>query len=556
MGKETGATKTRDCISELTRYIHESLRGIMNTDILELKLNKSEAQIRSREQERLRIAVRRCAPGDMQARAYVKETIGKLLRDDRRLDDLKRRSIPFDRPELLSAWDQFEYLYFMEAGEFGQGVFDKMCVRYGWAKEPDFEQGGYLISDFDVEEAYRENVMNAGEDIMRAVLVQRVYEMLYGYHAADLLITDSSVDGVSGGCGGCTGEASIAGGASKSSDTIYVMYRGRHVRMQFLSFRSEKNLERVVKNLCVNDVKTALCRKTPMVVCSLLDNSRVVATRPPISDAWTFYVRRFTSCAAQDIESLICDKGNQRVITILKFLVHSEQNFVISGNQGGGKTTLLKCLVQYIDTRYTIRVAENTFEMNLNNLYPERNIQVLQEREHYTIYDVITVFKKTDCDVTILGEINEPKVAGAFIQIVQNGGRMAVSTLHHSTTDKLIDYMRNAMISEFGITDARIAERQVADSINFDVHIVRDKTGHHFIERITEIVPLYEAEGNANGALPQYECRDILLYDNTNRCYVITDTISEYARERMRAAAGAGKLMEFLSFMNTEAGRL
>ena len=39
---------------------------------------------------------------------------------------------------------------------------------------------------------------------MLDTLVQRVYELLYGHDCADLIISDTSIDGVSAGVGGRT----------------------------------------------------------------------------------------------------------------------------------------------------------------------------------------------------------------------------------------------------------------------------------------------------------------------------------------------------------------
>ncbi len=548
----------------MTENIGSEIREFLNTDILELELNKEETTARRLEREKLKKAIRKCALGDTHARDLVKEKIRSLIAGA--VEGKRKKTLgllfPIEEPSRLTARDMFEYMYFM-VGLGAADSFELLCERMGWTmSRPVMENAGdgnetpgdtleYVLGEYDVRSSFIEHVSSAEESVLFEVITQRVYEELYGFGAADILIMDRSLDGVSGGCGGGTGPEGAEAESSRSFDTIYVMYHGRTVRMKFLSFGSERALEQTVRKLTRNDAKSTLCRKNPFLVCSLADNSRVVATRPPYSPSWTFYVRRFSSASSRDIESLITDNGNHRAIGILKMLTASEQNFVISGNQGGGKTTLLKCLVQYIDPRYTLRVAENNFELNLNNIYPERNVHTLQERENYSVYSSITAFKKMDSDVVILGEINEPKLAGAFVQLVQNGGRMAVSTLHHNSTEKLIAYMRNALVSEFGISDVDTAERQVVDSINFDVHMVRDKEGHHYIERITEIVPL----GRDDESKGSYECRDILLFDKINRCYVVTSMISEYTRERIRAACGGRKVIEFCSFLRREAGR-
>ena len=174
----------------------------------------------------------------------------------------------------------------------------------------------------------------------------------------------------------------------------------------------------------------------------------------------------------------------------------------------------------------------------------------MQERGDFTIYDAITASKKMDTDVLILGEVNEPKVAGAFIQVAQSGSRMAITTLHHETTQKLIEYLRNALVCEFGISDVRVAEKQVVDSVGFDVHMVHDVSGHHFIERITQIIPV------ENGELPRenqeatrefyrriteprlYELRDIVVFDKVRKEYRFVGDVHGDAVSYGKEAAG------------------
>ena len=290
--------------------------------------------------------------------------------------------------------------------------------------------------------------------------------------------------------------------------------------MKFLSFGSEENLERVVKNIYRYNIRTSLSRKNPVIHGTLKNGSRIVAARPPVSDGWTFYVRKFKSSNAKEIESLLIHKNRDMVISLLKLITMGEMNYCISGPMGGGKTTLLKSLVGFMNPGYTIRVAESSFELNLNNVYPERDIHMMQERGDFSIYDIITGTKKMDTDILIVGEVNEPKIAGAYVQVAQSGSRMAVTTLHHESTDKLIEYLRNALVSEFGISNVSIAEKQVVDILNFDIHMVHDVEGRFYIERITEIIPYRESEypHDINEATREYYARstDRKLYKLNN----------------------------------------
>jgi len=470
------------------------------------------------EKDRLRImrAVREACLGDQSEREYLKDLIKSMIIE--MLGDRYGRGnlfIPFDDPDKMSALIMFEHLYMRFASEGDRGVFSRMVSKYGWDERS-------IITSEDIRKAYDIGPISGNYNDMLDTLVQRVYELLYGHDCADLLINDTSIDGVSAGVGGKTrfdydylsvlesGEKRV----SRSFDTVYCVFGGRTVRLRFLSFESNAALERVVKNIYRYNSRAALSHRNPVIHATMKDNSRVMVSRPPVSDGYAFYVRKYRSSSPADIRTLLIHDGAEDVIEMLVSLVRTEQSFCISGNTGGGKTTLLKALVAYIDPLYAIRVVESSFELDLNNLYPERNIHMLQERGEFSIYDAITATKKMDTDVLLIGEVNEPKVAGAFIQISQSGSRMAITTLHHETTKKLIEYMRNALMCEFGITDAAVAEKQVVDSIGFDVHMVRDTQGRHYVERITEIIPIDSRYA------PFYKLVDLIVFDPVRSCYV------------------------------------
>ena len=452
----------------------------------------------------------------------------------------------------MSAQDKFEHMYECYSEKYGNRSFAVMARDFGWAEGTGQVQKDtpYCITEKEVEKAYDDMRPGGSFTERLEVLAQRIYQRLYGHDCADILIMDESVDGVSAGVGGRSrveydymkelNDERREKPQSMNYETVYCVLHGKLIRMGFLSFEKEENLKRVVKNIYRYNIRTNLSRKNPVIHGTLKNGSRIVAARPPVSDGWVFYLRKFKSSDARRIDTLITHKNGDTVIELLKLITGGELNFCISGPMGGGKTTLLKSLVGFMNPKYTIRVAESSFELNLNNVYPERNIHMMQERGDFTIYDIITGTKKMDTDILIVGEVNEPKIAGAYVQVAQSGSRMAVTTLHHETTDKLIEYLRNALVSELGINDVRIAEKQVVDILNFDIHMVHDVDGNFYIERITEIIP--ETTDN------MYRLSDIVRFDKDNMAYRFCTGISEYTREKIIEKTGMARINDWDRF--------
>lgn len=586
--RQTSDTQADDFSEDiLCEKCRNAVNEVLNSDFSELNLNREETEKREIQQSRLRKATRKSCLGDSGDREYLKEYLKNLLKKRLGIDDVKiNECINFNNSEMMSAQDKFEYMYTLYRKNYPMGIFAIMAKDFGW-DIPKTDSDGkkvFYIDENDVNEAYKKCYFAGDFNDRLDTVVQRCYQRLYGHDCTDLLIMDESLDGISAGVGGRTRieynylreimeNNRENQNVSSSFDTVYCVLHGKLIRMKFLSFRESRNLERVVKNIYRYNTKTTLSQKNPVLHGTLKNGSRIVVARPPVSDGWAFYVRKFMSADARKIETLLVHPNSNIVIDFLKCITCGELNFVISGPMGGGKTTLLKSLVAFMNPQYTIRVAETSFELNLNNLYPERNIHVMQERGDFTIYDIITGTKKMDTDILIVGEVNEPKIAGAYIQVAQSGSRMAVTTLHHETTPKLIEYLRNALVTEFGIGNVGIAEKQVVDILNFDVHMVHDVEGRFYIERITEIIPEEKAEYpeeikeasveyfRRRTDRHAYETADIIEFDRNTFSYRVCNDISEFTKERLARRLGVDTVLKLSSqlkekmYSDTETGR-
>ncbi len=474
---------------------------------------------------RLRQAVRECVMGSIGDRIFVKEYIKEILVEVLHAGEKELNTvIPFDREYQQTAQDKFEILQNYFAAEGRELWFHKLYQRL--QERASVQEPLLVISREQLEGLYWEVRPRPDFFARLEIVSQRIYQNLYGFSVCDLLISEETMlEGVSAGCGGqkergqCRQSAGCYG-----YDTIFVMLDGRKIRLSFLSFGSEQMLQAVVKRISRNSSREQLSRKNSSIVTNLKSNARVVAVRPPVSDGWVFYVRKFRSVVPGRMEELLTGEGSEAVISLLRLMVCGGLNLVITGEQASGKTTLLKGLVGFIPKEYSIRIAENVFECRLNEIYPDRNIHCMQEYGGAALKDLITFFKKTDTDVTICGEINEPETAVAMIQIAQSGGRFTLSTSHHGTTEKLLQYMRNALLIHGGFHNEQMALEQVVAAVHVDVHLAVDAGGKRFVERITEIVPDV-SEGVC--------LRELLAYENG--AYRVKQPISrEHAKRVMR----------------------
>jgi pilus assembly protein CpaF len=566
-------------VDSLVESLRERVNAELNVDYTTLNIPVSE--IRKREENRALLAknTRECCLGDAGEREFVKETLKDWLQKYEGINSLTiNKVIPFDRPDKMTAQDKFEYMYTLFKREYSTRVFDHMTKAFadaGWENfnKPDISATGEFFTEDDVEKAWEMLELEGGYNDQLETVVQRIYQKMYGHDVADNLISDESIDAVQAGTGGKTRvdfnylaeiqakdqEASDLDKVVMVNEIVFIIFHGRLIRVAFLAFDSYRTLERVTKNIYQYHTRVALSQKDPMLQSSLKNNSRVMVWRPPTCQSYGFIVRKFESVTASDIHSLFRDNGADDIITFMQMLVRSELNFVISGDPSCGKTTTLKALIKEIPDNYNIRTVETTFELDLNNLYPLKNVLAQQERGDYTVYDAITATKKLDTDVLILGELNEPRVASAYMQISQSGSKMCITTLHHESTRALIDYLVNALVIE--IKDAKVAEKQILNVLYFDIHQAKDSNGHHYIDRITEVVPKEHKPYSKliDTATREYYERstddqtfdtvDIFRFNRDTMTYEVVGMISERAKKKMRKVLGAEQTQMLLEML-------
>lgn len=124
------------------------------------------------------------------------------------------------------------------------------------------------------------------------------------------------------------------------------------------------------------------------------DHSRVVVVRPPFAESFAFFVRKFDTIEQKNISELIKDKGCAIPIDIIKWLILGCRVCGITGSQGSGKTTLLMSLIGFIHPSYNLRIQELSFELNLRQVYPDRNILSFRETDYVSGQEGLDIQKK------------------------------------------------------------------------------------------------------------------------------------------------------------------
>ena len=495
-------------IPKMQEFIKKQFDEITRMNLYDLALSEEEFERRRNVKYALKKALKGAGYADKSDKKYVKTLMFDLFRNNYGVNNINvNYAIPFDDFESLTPQDKFEILLHFYKKEYKAEALTQIITKYNLdvpKYEFDPEVSSYVITAEEISSIFSKEI---SEDMLTfddklEIVVQRVYQGYKGYSVVDD-IRDMNIDGVSGGVSGIppsfldqvTGmedylEQMNGRKMPMSYDSVWIFYKGKATYLSFLSFGSEAELKRVCQNIYKYNNPGQLSESVGFKINEMKDGSRVVVLRPNFAESWAFFVRKFAPPTLISAEQLLIHKNKEKVIELLKYLITGARVTAITGEQGCGKTTLLMAIMKYLYPTITIRVQETAFELHLRKIYPNHNILSLRETETITGQMGLDVQKKTDGGVNILGEVATDPVAAWMIQMAQVASKFTLFTHHAKTFPNLITSLRNSLLKIGMFNSENVAEVQVVQDINFDIHLKRGVDGTRYIERITECVPV------------------------------------------------------------------
>ena len=329
---------------------------------------------------------------------------------------------------------------------------------------------------------------------------------------------------------------------TKGSICVWFMYKAKTIRIPFLVFENEAEIRRVINNIYKYGYPGQMSEDRPYILNEMADGSRTIVFRPKLTEAWSFFIRKKYDGQLLTVKELYPQKNNEFLDELLSFFMKGNRNCAITGGTGVGKTTLLTAMVSYIKPTYLLRVQEQKHELGLRSIYPTRNILSFQETDSVSGQDGMDLIKKTDGDVTIVGEIASAPVASWVVQSSQVASKMALFSHHAKTLPALVRDFRNALLAR-DFSNENSAEQQVVEVLEFDVHgevMEGEIEEERYIERISECVPIeYDEDAISMAAFKDaqnkeekidavLELASIFLSQKTQRKQYVENKIMEF----------------------------
>jgi pilus assembly protein CpaF len=261
-----------------------------------------------------------------------------------------------------------------------------------------------------------------------------------------------------------------------------------------------RNLAVAIKNIaraCGDEISEA----QPILDARLEDGSRVAALFPPCAVAGpVLTIRKFTR--RYSLEQLV-DVGSMapEVAVALSEAVTSQQNVLISGGTGTGKTTLLNALAARIPDEERVIVIEETAEIHLEkpNLlrFEARRAQLPLGQETLlpavTIADLVRASLRHRPDRILVGEVRGAE-AFDLLQALNTGHLGSLSTIHANSSEQALTRLAHCVLTANVGLPHRSTREAIALAIHLVVHVAR-VAGQR---RVTEVMTVREYDGQAD----------------------------------------------------------
>ena len=315
----------------------------------------------------------------------------------------------------------------------------------------------------------RQEPLNRSE---RAALIDDVLDELLGLGPLEPLLQDDSLTDI----------------LVNGPEIVFVERNGLLERAP-TEFQNDKHLMRIIQKI-VSAVGRRIDESSPFVDARLADGSRVNAIVSPLAvDGSLLSIRKFAKKRI-GIDRLI-ELGSvpEPMAHVMRAVVASRRNVLISGGTGSGKTTLLNAMSSYIDPRERIVTIEDSAELQLQQEHVARletRPANVEGKGEVTQRELVKNALRMRPDRIIVGEVRAGE-AFDMLQAMNTGHDGSMTTVHANTARDALSRLEQ-MIGMSGIDmPPRSARAQIASAINVVVQVGRLADGRRRVLSLSEL---------------------------------------------------------------------
>lgn len=290
------------------------------------------------------------------------------------------------------------------------------------------------------------------------------------------------------------------------ADNIFIERGGRLCRYD-KAFESEDRLNSVIQHI-VAGCNRIVNEASPIVDARLGDGSRVNVVISPISlGGSVMTIRKFPKEGMTMGRLLELGAITPEVGELLRKLVVSGYNMIVSGGTGAGKTTFLNALSGYIPSDERIVTIEDSAELQLTGI---ENLVRLEARDAnvegenaVSIRDLIKASLRMRPSRIIVGEVRDA-AAIDMLQAMNTGHDGSLSTGHANSSKDMLTRLESMVLMGADMPILAIRQ-QIASAVDIVIQLgrLRDKS-----RRCLEISEVMGLEGGEFVINKLYEFRE------------------------------------------------
>ncbi|WP_028571497.1 CpaF family protein [Desulfonatronum lacustre] len=275
---------------------------------------------------------------------------------------------------------------------------------------------------------------------------------------------------------------------------IYVERFGK-LELSESSFKDNSHLMKIIDKI-VSSVGRRIDESSPMVDARLADGSRVNVIIPPLAlDGPILSIRRFGRDPLMLEDLIMLRAMTPEIGEILKGIVRSRLNVLISGGTGSGKTTLLNVLSQFVPVSERVITIEDAAELQLKQDHVvrlETRPSNIEGRGEVTARDLVRNSLRMRPDRIIVGEVRGQE-AFDMLQAMNTGHDGSLTTIHaNSPRDALMRLESMVSMANLDIS-SDFMRRFISSAIQVVIQTARLTDGTRKVTSIQEITGM---EGN------------------------------------------------------------
>jgi pilus assembly protein CpaF len=322
-----------------------------------------------------------------------------------------------------------------------------------------------------VQEMLKEN-NQALNTVERKQLVEDILDELLGLGPLEPLLKDTSISDI----------------MVNSATKVFVERSGKIVEVG-TRFANDAHLLRIIGKI-VSNVGRRVDESSPMVDARLPDGSRINAIIPPLAiDGPCLSIRKFPPSRTSLDKLVGFGALTADCAVMLRAVVASRRNVIVSGGTGSGKTTMLNALSASIGSHERVVTIEDSAELQLQQSHVvrlETRPANIEGRGEVNQRDLVKNALRMRPDRVILGEIRSGE-AFDMLQAMNTGHDGSMTTLHANTPRDALSRLEQ-MIGMSGIDiSPKSARAQIASAINVVLQLERLQDGTRRVTSVAEV---------------------------------------------------------------------